>query len=212
DGVQITNPEGSEILPGNMNMISVQVTFGSGLLQGWVDFNSDGDWDDPEEQIFTDEPVDQDTTTLNFSAPADAISGNSFARFRLSTASGLSYDGFAPDGEVEDYMVSIMERDYGDAPDPTYPTLLASNGARHVASGLQLGMYRDMEGDGQETQSADGDDMNGGMDDEDGVQITNPEGSEILPGNMNMISVQVTFGSGLLQGWVDFNSDGDWDD
>ena len=39
----------------------------------------------------------------------------------------------APDGEVEDYLVTIVEPlDFGDAPDQPYPTLLANNGARHV--------------------------------------------------------------------------------
>jgi hypothetical protein len=35
--------------------------------------------------------------------------GETFARFRFSSISGLSYDGFAANGEVEDYKIPIMQ-------------------------------------------------------------------------------------------------------
>ena len=38
------------------------------------------------------------------------------------------------------------EFDFGDAPDPKYPTLLASDGARHTATGPTLGPNRDIGG------------------------------------------------------------------
>ncbi len=42
--------------------------------------------------------------------------------------------------------------DFGDAPDPSYPTLLGSDGARHViVAGLHLGGGPDSEADGQPT-------------------------------------------------------------
>jgi photosystem II stability/assembly factor-like uncharacterized protein len=41
--------------------------------------------------------------------------------------------------------------DFGDAPDPTYPTLLASDGARHTAGALYLGAGVDCEVDSQTT-------------------------------------------------------------
>ena len=42
------------------------------------------------------------------------------------------------------------EYDFGDAPDPTYPTLLGSDGARHlVDSRTYLGTHIDTELDGQ---------------------------------------------------------------
>ena len=39
--------------------------------------------------------------------PAGATLGNTFARFRISSTGGLSFDGPASDGEVEDYMIEI---------------------------------------------------------------------------------------------------------
>jgi hypothetical protein len=80
----------------------------SGWLNAWIDFNADGDWDDFGEQIFTDVELSKGTVaSLSFAVPADAELGPTYARFRVSTERGLTYKGAAPDGEVEDYRVSI---------------------------------------------------------------------------------------------------------
>ncbi len=61
----------------------------------------------------------------------------------------------------------VLGIDFGDAPDPTYPTLAASNGAHHPFDAeLYLGASVDGETDGQPTINADGDDLDG-TDDED---------------------------------------------
>lgn len=66
-------------------------------------------------------------------------------------------------------VVETEVLDFGDAPDPTYPTLLAQNGARHVIlTGFSLGALTDAEPDGQPDAQALGDDL-AGTDDEDGV-------------------------------------------
>jgi hypothetical protein len=96
--------------------------------------------------------------------------------------------------------------DFGDAPDPTYPTLLASDGARHLVDGLTyLGSLVDVEGDGQPDPNALGDDNNG--DDEDGGLFTSP----LLVGQTAALDV-VASTDGALDAWLDFNGDGDWDD
>ncbi len=97
--------------------------------------------------------------------------------------------------------------DFGDAPDPTYPTLLANDGARHVlVPGIQLGPQIDWEPDGQPTIPADGDDLNG-LADEDGVAFIGP-----LPqGGLAQVNVTASV-AGFLDAWVDFNGDGDWAD
>ena len=96
--------------------------------------------------------------------------------------------------------------DFGDAPDPTYPTLLASNGARHAMSSLYLGREIDAEIDGQASALATGDDTLL-LDDEDGVEFT----SSLVPGEL--VSLVVTSsGTGLLDAWVDFNDNGSWSD
>ena len=180
----------------------------AGVVNAWIDFNADGDWADAGEQIFTDVAVVAGTNNLDYSIPLTAATDvDTFARFRLNSTGGLSFDGLASDGEVEDHHVMIAALDYGDAPDPNYPTLHASDGARHIiVSGFHLGATVDLEGDGQPTASADGDDT-GGADDEDGVVFTSGLGRGLTA------SLDVTASAtGLLSAWIDFNADGDWDD
>lgn len=73
------------------------------------------------------------------------------------------------------------QEEFGDAPDPTYRTLLASSGARHAqASGPQLGPLIDYEADGQPNFVATGDDTSG-LDDEDGVMFLGLLGAGTRP-------------------------------
>ena len=105
--------------------------------------------------------------------------------------------------------------DFGDAPDPTYQTLFASNGARHILGGtLFLGQCVDSEADGLPSAAADGDDLDAGPafgtcatagDDEDGVTFT----SDIRIGFSADVDV-VASEPCTLSAWIDFNADGDW--
>jgi hypothetical protein len=82
---------------------------GAGKLDGWIDFNRDGDWNDAGEQIFVSQNIVGGASILGFTVPAGARAGITYARFRLSTAGGLSPTGAAPDGEVEDYSLTIVD-------------------------------------------------------------------------------------------------------
>ncbi len=112
----------------------------------------------------------------------------------------------------------LASRDFGDAPD-SYGTTLAAGGASHgITAGLSIGATVDRELNGQPTSSADGDDLNGRIlpsgateDDEDGVTLLQPLG----PGARADFRVNVTNTSGTvayLQGFMDFNGDGDFTD
>mgnify|MGYP001137501937 FL=1 len=97
------------------------------------------------------------------------------------------------------------ETDYGDAPDPTHPTLLASDGARHtVDPAVFMGASIDSEPDGQPAPPALGDDVNG-IADEDGVSFL----SVLGPGAIGRIRV-IASADGYLDAWVDFGRDGSW--
>ena len=102
DGVVFNTP----LVPGQPATVTVTAS-AQGLLQGWIDFNADRDWSDPGEQIFVDQALAPGPNILNMSVPATATPGRTFARFRFSTAKRLSFNGPAPDGEVEDYRVAI---------------------------------------------------------------------------------------------------------
>lgn len=82
----------------------------AGKLDAWMDFNGDGDWNDPGEQIFSDQVLNIYTNSLDFEIPCEASLSPIFARFRLSSEGGLSYDGLAEDGEVEDYQLTISSK------------------------------------------------------------------------------------------------------
>ena len=82
-----------------------------GMLDAWIDFNADGDWEDTGEQIFASEQLSEGNNRLTFDVPATAVATDlTFARFRFSKSGGLSFDGLAPDGEVEDYSISIFRK------------------------------------------------------------------------------------------------------
>jgi hypothetical protein len=131
-----------------------------GMLDAWIDFNNDGDWSDPGEQVFASQALLAGLNVLKPIVPADALANESaVARFRFSSAGGLAPTGLARDGEVEDHVVAVRGLDFGDAPAP-YPTLRANNGARHVLvpNGPYLGTCGDPERDGQPSAAADADD------------------------------------------------------
>ncbi len=181
------------------------------LLDAWIDFDGDGTFGTPRDRIATALPLVAGANTLTFTPPCDARSVASYARFRLSSTSVPAATGPGDDGEVEDYAVTVKGLDFGDAPGPTYPVLLASNGARHAvlpAGNPTLGSVVDTEADGQPSASHNGDDTNGSPDDEDGVAFP----AVLIPGTTG--SVQITTGTagGNLSAWIDFNNDGDWND
>lgn len=87
------------------------VSSGTGKLDAWIDFNQDGDWNDAGEQIFTSLDVVAGANVLSFNIPTGATPDTTAARFRLSSAGGLTPTGAAADGEVEDYIVTIADGD-----------------------------------------------------------------------------------------------------
>ena len=108
------------------------------------------------------------------------------------------------------------EMDFGDAPDfpgaLSYPTLYASNGARHViVPGVYLGAGVDSEPDGQPSGDALGDDNDvyypPANDDEDGVVFT----SAFRAGARATWSVTMSV-AGHLDMWIDLNANGSWAD
>ncbi|MFH1941546.1 MAG: GEVED domain-containing protein, partial [bacterium] len=116
------------------------------------------------------------------------------------------FDLVLTDPTVINNNIPIFGTDYGDAPDPNYPTLLANNGARHTTGALFLGSLVDADANGQPNATATGDDTDG-TDDEDGVVFS----TEIRQGAQTTVQVTASQ-AGKLDAWIDFNGDGDWDD
>jgi hypothetical protein len=86
--------------------VTFTVTNGPAYLNGWIDWDQNGSWGDTGEHVITDVSVPSgsgQTLTLTGAPGAVMNGGQIFSRWRISTASGLSYTGQADDGEVEDY-------------------------------------------------------------------------------------------------------------
>ncbi len=101
-------------------------------------------------------------------------------------------------------LTSIL-LDFGDAPDPNYPTLFTRNGASHVIGALRLGTSVDAEVDGQPSIAADGDGA-----DEDGVFIVSDLVTSSTAATTSSVRV-VSSASGKLDAWIDFNGNGVFD-
>jgi len=88
----------------------VNVSGASGFLQVWIDWNIDGDFTDANEAVVVDaQDGDNDgIISLSITAPITLNAGDSFMRFRWSTANGLSPAEAAGDGEVEDYTIELF--------------------------------------------------------------------------------------------------------
>lgn len=180
-------------------------------LDAWIDFDGDGSFDDPRDRIATSLALVSGANSVSVNVPCDTQSAIAYARFRLTSAGASTPGGPAEDGEVEDYQIAGKGLDFGDAPDPSYPTLQASNGARHVVMPTNnpvLGSVVDTEGDGQPNSGLSGDDGTM-LDDEDGVTFPN---GDLIPGAPGAIRVRTGAVGGDVSCWIDFNGNGSWSD
>lgn len=192
-------------IPGHTTYAAVWASQ-AGWLGAWFDFNGNGSLLDPGEAVYLGPVVAGLNSPLAFPVSMTApLGGNVYCRFRYCLTGPLGPSGPAPDGEVEDYMITTHPADYSDAPSP-YPTLLAADGARHVQAYtlMYMGTTIDWEYDGQPHASALGDDA-GSTDDEDGVTFL----TALEPTKTASVSVTVN-APGYIHAWIDFNNDGAW--
>jgi len=94
-------------VPGQYGAVRITISGGTGYLHGWFDWNEDGDWSDPGENVFSMGPLAPQTYEIGFPVPTSAITGTTWARFRLDDQNLNSFVGLAHNGEVEDYPVKI---------------------------------------------------------------------------------------------------------
>ncbi|MCP5426527.1 MAG: hypothetical protein H6970_15890 [Gammaproteobacteria bacterium] len=104
--------------------------------------------------------------------------------------------------------------DFGDAPSPAYPTLLANNGPRHLfpASALRvsLGSLIDGETDGQPDATATGDDNNN-LADEDGISSFPTASTSDGQYTVSVAYTNNTAATARLCGWIDFDRSNTFD-
>lgn len=113
DSAQLSDEDGVEISPlrvgqlGATALVQISDAPAGARLDAWIDFSGDGYWDSATERIASNLPVHDGENLITFDVPATAVRDLTYARFRLSTAGDLSPAGFADDGEVEDYAVTV---------------------------------------------------------------------------------------------------------
>lgn len=77
----------------------------------WVDWNQDFDFDDPDEILEMDSSTNNDPCRELLSVPEDALLGDTRMRVRLHKSTLDNPCGFMPDGEVEDYTITVVNED-----------------------------------------------------------------------------------------------------
>jgi hypothetical protein len=120
-------------------------------------------------------------------------------------------------GKISRLLVQVNQcpRDYGDAP-ASYHTNIASNGAAHnVVPGLYLGaLAPDVDTNGLMSANALGDNQNG-TDDEDGISsfpvIAGGTTTSITNYSVVVTLTNTSGSSASLQGWIDWNLNGQFE-
>jgi uncharacterized repeat protein (TIGR01451 family) len=210
DDITASDDEDAVTLPsltaGAPATIPVLVTNTSGAvayLDAWIDYNNNGVLTDAGEQVAVDVPIatgtNNATQNLAITVPATALTGiNLGVRFRLTSAISATSTGASGNGEVEDYVITILAptTDFGDFSGFAD----ASQGANPA---LRMGALLDTEFVSTRNATATGDDTTG-VDDEDGVTLPS-----MIAGQTVTIPVTITNNTGangFLSAWFDFNN------
>jgi hypothetical protein len=206
-------------------------TGSTAYLVAWTDFNRDGDFNDAGERssilpvISSDTAVSPVLQFTGFNAGCVVAAGPSYLRVRLTTDtsggwnSAPSSEGNRANGEVEDYAITLMGADFGDAP-VAYPAVKASvnpdldgNGAPDAAGSVWLGARVDYDYSCSYVASAtaNADDNDTTTNDEDGLVMSTqvPIGTPV-PWTITVNS-QGPVTSALWGMWIDWNADGTFD-
>ncbi|MBO6576248.1 MAG: T9SS type A sorting domain-containing protein [Rhodothermales bacterium] len=186
---------------------------GGAFVSAWIDFDSDGNFTDAGEDFFSG-PVGGGSTNLSVTPPTTSA-GTRNARFRICSVQTDCDDPTenAPNGEVEDHVVTIIGVDFGDAPDTgvgtgagNYETDISNDGPRHMTgTPVYLGAVApDADPDARDDATANGDDAVG--DDEDGVVFPHTLVSDATGTTASFTATNV--GAGYLSVWVDWDANG----
>ncbi|MBE0638027.1 MAG: DUF11 domain-containing protein, partial [Bacteroidales bacterium] len=104
------------VIPVSLTIVDGDLSFATGRLNGWIDWNGDGDFLDTGERIANNMSIDYftlgdntGTVNLNVTIPLNATTNPTFARFRFGNpASSPTQIPSTNWGEVEDYQITIL--------------------------------------------------------------------------------------------------------
>jgi hypothetical protein len=236
----INDEEGISFLPvpntasQSLNLVVYDVlnkTGSTAYLVSWIDFNRDGDFNDAGErsQVTSLSPTDTLTNPVmqfnGFNTGCIVEAGLSYLRLRLTSDttggwnSAPSADGSRTNGEVEDYAITLMGADFGDAP-AAYPVVRAmvnpdlnNDGSPDATGSVWLGNTVDYNYSCNYVPSiaASADDADNASNDEDGLLMSTqvPIGTPI-PWTLTVNSQGPVTGAQWGM-WIDWNADGTFD-
>ncbi|MCC9601167.1 tandem-95 repeat protein [Stieleria sp. JC731] len=97
---------------------------GDGVLDAWIDFNGDGDFNDFNEKVIDGLAVTDGANQARIVTPSTAVRGLTYARFRISENGVSDPTGIGIGGEVEDYRVRVLDVSATDAVDDDFYSVL----------------------------------------------------------------------------------------
>lgn len=109
DGVVLARPLVSGSSNNRFTVTTTNTTNIPAYLHGWIDFNQDGDFLDANEHVIANTLLGTGQASVGFNAPAGALLGDTIARFRYSNDRDLTPTGASETGEVEDYVLSVVD-------------------------------------------------------------------------------------------------------
>ena len=122
DGATLPN-----LIQGETATIPVSVSGAGGYLQAWIDFAGDGNFTTAGDQIAINvqdggagdsDGAANGVISLSVDVPISATTNQTYARFRWASVLSLDSVSAAPDGEVEDYALTVQT-----PPPPPLPPL-----------------------------------------------------------------------------------------
>jgi hypothetical protein len=101
---------------GSMTLTAQGITLARpGFVSAWIDFNGNGTFDSSERINIPGRIVNGVNSPITFNVPSGTVTNKPIAarvRFSSDTASIGSPLGLAPDGEVEDYLITVVANPY----------------------------------------------------------------------------------------------------
>jgi hypothetical protein len=120
-----------QLEPGTTVNMTVEVSGGGGYVEGWIDFDANFSWQHPAEQVVSGYYADG-IHAITVNVPNGAEPSQTFARFRISRSGGLTPEGEAFDGEVEDYEATIKDK-WEQLPDLDSTSIAVSYGSPTIS-------------------------------------------------------------------------------
>ncbi|PAY17727.1 hypothetical protein CKO51_20015 [Rhodopirellula sp. SM50] len=152
---------GTDFVAGETSVLNVPIRGESGFVNAWLDFNRDGDWDDPGEQIVRGHWLNLRSweSVAEYSIPVslpETLAGQiTFLRTRVSSERDLGPTGLAPDGEVIDSGVFVAEPSTSSTPEIVVGTAAHALSTDHPDSSVRFAVHLSRQPDSDHTVHID---------------------------------------------------------